>query len=77
MARYFFNLVDGRDIPDAEGTEFSDMAAVRGAALKMAGELLRDGGKEFWSGHEWRMHVLDERGNEALTLRFQAEQVAH
>jgi hypothetical protein len=52
MARYFFNLVDGRDIPDAEGTEFSDMAAVRGAALKMAGELLRDGGKEFWSGHE-------------------------
>ena len=75
MARYFFNLVDGRDISDAEGTEFSDMAAVREAALRMAGEVLRDGGEAFWSGHEW-MHVLDESGNEALTLRFQAQQAA-
>jgi hypothetical protein len=76
MTRYFFHVANGRDMPDPEGSEFSEMTAVREAALRTAGELLREGGDAFWQGHEWRMQVLDEDGNEALTLRFSAEQPA-
>jgi len=38
-------------------------------------DMLSDGtGAEFWSGHEWRMIVTDEAGQEVLVLRFAAEQ---
>jgi hypothetical protein len=48
------------------------MAAVRREALTTTGQLLRDGAGEFWSGEDWRMHVVDEAGQEVLTLRFSA-----
>jgi hypothetical protein len=72
--RYFFNVHDGRNITDDEGCEFQDFDAVRDVAIKACGEMIRDGGPEFWSG-EWRMVVSDELGREILVLRFSAEQL--
>ena len=72
MPRYFFHIRDGRDYPDDEGTELPNLAAVRAEALKASGEMLRDnkGGADFWSGHDWTMTVMDDKGGMVLTLRF-------
>ena len=72
MPRYFFNVHDGRDYPDDEGTELPDLAAVRAEALQSSGEMLRDskGAADFWSGDDWTMNVTDEAGKTVLTLRF-------
>ena len=73
MPRYFFNVRDGREVPDEVGTELPDMEAVRLQALATSGEMLRESGEnQFWSGTDWSMHVLDENGREVLTLRFSA-----
>ena len=76
MPRYFFHVKDGQDLPDDLGSELPDTAAVRGHALKTAGEMLRDGGGEIWSGHPWTMTVLDDAGEQVLTLQFAADMTA-
>jgi hypothetical protein len=60
------------DLPDTEGTELPNLAAVRTEALKASGEMLRDnkGTADFWSGHDWTMNVHDEAARPVLTLRF-------
>ena len=72
MPRFFFHVRDGKDLPDTEGTELPNLAAVRTEALKASGEMLRDskGRAEFWSGDDWTMNVTDETGQPVLTLRF-------
>lgn len=72
MPRYFFHIIDGRDAPDETGTELEGPAEARLQALNTTGQLLREGGDEFWSGHEWRMHVTDDRGEELFVLCFSA-----
>ena len=72
--RYFFNINDGRNLTDDEGCEFQDLNTVRDVAIRACGEMIRDGGPEFWSG-EWRMVVTDELGREILVLRFSARQL--
>jgi hypothetical protein len=72
MARYYFHIRDGKDIPDHEGTELSDVSMVRSEAITAAGEMLKDMGSA-WDGHEWEMEVTDESGATVLTLRFQAD----
>jgi hypothetical protein len=71
VPRFFFHVRDGVDLPDTEGTELPNLAAVRAEALKASGEMLRDyGGGDFWSGDDWTMNVHDEAGRPVLTLRF-------
>jgi len=75
MPRYFFHVHDGKYIPDEDGDDLPDLDSVRNCAIKTAGDMLSDGGgAELWSGHEWRMIVTDEAGQEVLVLRFAAEQ---
>jgi hypothetical protein len=73
MPRYFFNLCDGRDFPDEEGSELDNADSARSEAVVLAGELLRDLGGRFWQGEEWRLHVTDEGGETVCALRFMAE----
>ena len=40
MPRYHFNLYDGREILDHEGTDLADLQAARDEALRFVGELL-------------------------------------
>ena len=72
MARYYFHIRDGKDLPDAVGTELPNLAAVRQEAISAAGEMLRDVAS-VWTGEEWRMTVLDDTGAQVLLLRFSAE----
>ena len=70
VPRYYFNVHDGVDIIDKDGTELPDMAAVRREAVLSAGLAIRDMGLQFWGHGDWRMDVLDESGNTVLTLKF-------
>lgn len=74
MPRYFFHVVDGHELPDETGTELPGLAEARHQAVHTAGQLLRDSGDDLWSGHDWRMHVIDERGEELFVLRVSARQ---
>lgn len=60
MARYYFNLDDGTDYPDLDGTELPDLAAARQEALRFAGALVSNLGEDFWLGQEWALRVADE-----------------
>ena len=72
--RYFFNVRNGRYIPDAVGSELTDSAAVREEALAASIEMLKGAAiLGFWDGEDWTMHVIDDRGRDVLTLRFSAE----
>ena len=73
MPRYFFNVHDGIDVPDREGTELPDTKAVRDMAVRSAGEAIKDMGQKFWSHEEWRLDVVDEQENHVLTLRFSGQ----
>ncbi len=42
MARYFFDVIDGRTISDAVGVDLSDQAAVRREAMRLLPEIARD-----------------------------------
>ena len=76
MARYFFNVIDGKLIIDKEGTECAGMAEVREQAITTAGEILRDAAGRFLSGTEWQMHVTDAEQKTVLRLRFSADEPA-
>ena len=71
MARYFFHIKDGRDIPDRDGVDLPDMKAVRSQATATAGEMLRELDGTF-SDEDWRMNVANEAGQLVLTLRISA-----
>ena len=73
MPRYFFHVIDGRDIIDSEGTELADLRQARIEAIHLAGSILRDEGDKFWKGEEWHMNVTDASGLSVLKLRFSAE----
>lgn len=69
MPRYFFNIHDGRDIPDEEGTELPDLDAAKKLAVEVAGETLRDCGAEFWNIQDWQLDVTDEMGLQVATVK--------
>ena len=73
MPRYFFHVIDGRDIIDRDGTELSGLREARAEAIRTAGTILRDEGDEFWNGTEWHMNVTDAAGQSVLKLRFSAD----
>ena len=73
MPRYFFHVIDGRDILDNEGTEFPNLRYVRAEAIRTAGAILHDEGDRFWNGTEWQMNVTDTSGQSVLKLRFSAD----
>ena len=74
MPRYFFHVIDGRDIIDNEGSELADLKKSRAEAIQLAGAILRDEGDTFWNGQEWRLWVTDETGATVCALRFTAEE---
>jgi hypothetical protein len=74
VPRYFFNVVDGRFLPDLEGTPMSGLDAAKDEAVRTAGEMLRD--LRNWGGSEWQMHVSDESGTTLIKLTFSAKVIA-
>ncbi|WP_457093062.1 DUF6894 family protein [Microvirga sp. P5_D2] len=73
MPRYFFHVIDGRNIIDNEGSELAGLKEARVEAIHLAGSILRDESDEFWNGEEWPMNVTDASGQSVLKLRFSAD----
>jgi hypothetical protein len=74
MARYFFNVHDGKDVIDRDGTELRDEAEARSEAVRLAGQCILDLGEAFWtSGEEWRLEVSDEERRTLFSLTFTAD----
>lgn len=71
MPRYFFDVYDDQELPDNIGTDLPDRKAMRGEAIRYAGEILKDLNGKL-SGKEWSMTVRDETGRTVLTVRFSA-----
>ena len=70
MPRLFFNVQDGSDLPDNEGTVHASPEAARLAAVLASGEMIRAHAQRFWADGNWRMHVIDEQGATVCHLRF-------
>jgi hypothetical protein len=70
---YYFNVHDGQDLPDTQGTEYPDRDAAHRGAFRTAGEMLKSADRTFLRGDVWEMHVTDEAGKTVCRLRFSAE----
>jgi hypothetical protein len=74
MPRFYFNLFpDGPD-PDEDGSECSDIYVAQSHAVRMAGEIMRDLGRKYWSG-EWRLELTNAEGQKLFIVRFSAQEV--
>lgn len=73
MPRYYFHVINGDFIPDNEGIECGSEVAVKTAAVRIAGEMLRDQGLKIWSTGRYDMYVCDEKNRTHLRLSFHAE----
>ena len=56
---------------DDTGTELPDRRAMRGEAIRLAGEIITDEDGNL-AGEEWNMTVRDDGGRTVMTLRFSA-----
>jgi hypothetical protein len=78
MPRYFFHIRDGHTSLDYEGTELPDIDAARRTAVKLTGEMLRDGASgSLWDEQPWQLWVTDapqDTGHTFFTLQFSAMQ---
>lgn len=70
MPRFHFNVHDGSDYPDPEGTELPDVEAARKFAIRYFGDMLHAEPCTFWNGQEWKMEVTDEAGLLLFSLHF-------
>ena len=75
MPLYFFDIVDGEDLPDLNGSDHADLAAARIEAIRYSGEVLREMPERFWNAEEWTMTVSDATKAPLFTLKFFAEQI--
>lgn len=71
MPRFHFNIRDGVNQPDREGTVLPDYAEARIEAMRLAGEILKNTAHRLALGEDWHMEVIDERGLVLFRLSFQ------
>ncbi|GJE53983.1 MULTISPECIES: DUF6894 family protein [Methylobacterium] len=69
MARYFFDLNDGSDIPDEIGREIADLAALRREALRVMTSLTAAEAEDA-KDTTLVMTVRDEAGRTPLKVRL-------
>lgn len=77
MPRFFFHVVDSAVVPDEVGTELADLNAARTEAIVVAGAMLRDHAREFWSSGEWKLVVTGEDRIILFTICCQALAAPH
>jgi hypothetical protein len=71
VPRFHFNVYDGVNLPDRQGTELSDYAEARIEAMRLAGEILKNTAHRLALGEDWHMEVTDERALVLFRLTFQ------
>lgn len=70
MERYFFDIVDGEDLPDLEGTECADLKAPRLEAVRYSAEVLKEMPDRFWNLELWTMTVRMPSGYPCFRFNF-------
>ena len=75
MPRYFFDIVDGEDLPDFIGSEWPDIEAARVEAVRYSAEVLKEMPDRFWNAEKWTMTVSTAEKIPQFTLKFIAETV--
>jgi hypothetical protein len=68
--RYFFTVMDGKNIVDEDGTLCSSRDDMRLQAITTAGHCLRDLAPHYPNGLEWQMVVTNEAKETMLRMRF-------
>jgi len=72
MPRYFFDLQDGRRIPDFGGMELRDIHAAKAEAERLSQAFTTDGSESSPSVERWQVEVTDEWGLLLFRLPFAA-----
>ena len=62
MPRFHFHVYDGSGPLDEEGSEFLDWPAAKIAAVRLAGEILKDSARSVMARDDWHLEVTDEAG---------------
>lgn len=62
MPHYHFHMLNGRLFRDRDGEDLADDAAARRHALKIMGEVLRDGSIDVWGAGPFRVLCTDDAG---------------
>ncbi|RYG89568.1 MAG: hypothetical protein EON59_01465 [Alphaproteobacteria bacterium] len=73
MPKYYFDIKDGQDFPDDNGSEWADLAAARMEAVRYSAEVLKEMPDRFWNCELWTMTVSDAGRTPLFTLKFIAE----
>ena len=71
MPLYHFNIYDGRNGLDIEGSELSDDVAARREGLRLASAILDDDVSDFADG-DWLLEVTDHQGSILFRLNLSA-----
>ena len=75
MSRYYFDIIDGQDLPDLQGSEWPDIAAARIEAVRYSAEVLKEMPERFWNAEAWTMTVSSSEKIPLFTLKFLAENI--
>jgi hypothetical protein len=71
VTRYYFHLVDAREIiPDGTGIEVADLEEVRAVALAAIHQFRQEHPATAAKWRDWRIEVTDAQGVIALTLKL-------
>ncbi len=73
MPRYFFDIINGQDFIDLQGSEWPDLSAARIEAVRYSAEVLKEMPERFWNNDLWTMTVSDANKVPLFTLKFLAE----
>jgi hypothetical protein len=73
VPRYFFNVHDGKDIENEDGTVLSGDAQAREQAVTTAAEIIRSDAAALPRSEPWEMVLTDGPGRLLPTLHFSAE----
>lgn len=69
---FYFDIRDGKFIPDVGGEDLPDVEAARLRGAELCQELLTGNPAEFWQGEAWEVVVRDESGLAVFTIAFTA-----
>jgi hypothetical protein len=76
MPQFFFNIINGKSIPDEEGSELPDLAAAHEEALEPIAQIMKDRILDVDQQHrELSAIIRDDAGDQAkvsLSLRVEA-----
>jgi hypothetical protein len=73
MPRYFFHVIDGKELPDNVGTVLANADEARAEAIVLSGAMLKESASTFWNNGQWQMRVVDEAGEKVCALNFSAD----